>query len=327
MMNTSFDVLAGRGQTPRPVEASLPAGTPASSGDAAHTVHVIVLNWNGEDDTRACLDSLLAQRGVRLEVLLVDNDSPDGSGARLRARYPDVGYLQTGANLGYAGGNNRGLDWARARRAAWVLVVNNDTVADPDCVRRMLDAAMSDSRIAAVAPLIVRHDDPERVWFAGGRHDRLRALGVHRHFAQRVDEVLRVEGAAELHACSFLTGCCLLIRCAALDEVGQFQADFFAYAEDLELSMRLTQAGWRLAWVPDARLAHRVPRLGAPGRPDQIRLRDRNRRRIVRAHYSWPWRIAFACWFWPTRLMLLAGYCARGDLPRARAILAGLRER
>lgn len=290
------------------------------------TVGVVVLNWNGEDDTAACLDSLLAQRGVSFDILLIDNASPDGSGARLHARYPALAYVQTGENLGYAGGNNRGLEWARSRGIEWLLVVNNDTVADPDCLRRLLDAAGTDARLAALAPLIVRFDDPDRVWFAGGRHDRLRALGVHEHWNAPVARVLERVDAARWQESSFLTGCCLLLRCAAVEEVGPFRADYFSYVEDLELSVRLANAGWRLGWVPAARLAHRVPALGTEPTPMQIRLRDRNRRRLVRHAYRPLRRLLFSLWFWPTRMILLARYALRGEWARASAIVTGMTE-
>jgi GT2 family glycosyltransferase len=289
----------------------------------------IVLNWQGEHDTAACLDSLLVQRGVEMDILLVDNASPDGSGERLRARYPSVAFLQTGDNLGYAGGNNLGIEWARERGAEWLLVVNNDTVADPDCVRRLLDAARSDARIGALAPLIVRFDEPERVWFAGGRHDRARAVGVHDHWNEPTRAALADDAPPTRvwRECSFVTGCCLLLRRAALDEVGLFRADFFAYVEDLELSVRFRRHGWRTGWVPQARLAHRVPPVGAPLTPLQIRLRDRNRRRVVRDAYPLAWRVLFSLWFWPTRVAHLARYLLRGDRPRAAAIVMGMTER
>ena len=291
-------------------------------------VVVVVLNWNAERDTAACLDSFLSQRGVHTSILLVDNASTDGSADRLRARFPMVHFLQTGANLGYSGGNNRGIAWALERRAAWILVVNNDTVADPDCVRQLLAAAVRDPSLAAVAPLIVRHDDPRRVWFAGGHFDRMRGIGVHLGEGEPVDAVVAgPEADGDYRVASFLTGCCLLLRPAAIEEVGPFPEDYFAYGEDVELCLRLRDAGWRVGWVPSARLAHRVPPRGAPPTPDQIRLRDRNRRRLVRRHYDRRWRIAFALWFWPTRIIHLVRYALRGDGGRARGILAGMRER
>lgn len=312
------------------VDPTRPTARRGSASAPVHTdrVSVIVLNWNGESDTAACLDSFLAQRDVRVEILLVDNASTDGSGERLRERYPMVSYLQTGVNLGYSGGNNRGIEWALSRGADWVLVVNNDTIADPHCVRSLLSASASDQRLAAVAPLIARYDDPTRVWFAGGHFDRIRAVGVHQHMNAPVAALGAsgtTRGAPHWRTSTFLTGCCLLLRPAALREVGLFREDFFAYGEDLELSLRLRAKGWQVGWVPAALIAHRVPPYGAEPTPAQILLRDRNRRRLVRMHYARGWRIVFLLWFWPTRLVHLARYLLRGDRRRARAILDGMR--
>lgn len=299
-----------------------------SDRESDPTVHVIVLNWNGEDDTASCLESLLTQRGVELEILLMDNASPDGSGERLHSRYPALPYVQTGENLGYAGGNNRGIEWALDRGAEWVMVVNNDTVAEPDCVQQLLAAAVSEPRLAAVAPLIVRYDDPCVVWFGGGRHDRVRAVGTHSYYGEAVQMAMggTDDSAPVWRPCSFLTGCCLLFRSAALREVGVFRADYFAYVEDLELSMRLSRADWRIGWAPRARLAHRVPPPGSAPTPIQIQLRDRNRRRLVRDHYPTLWKLLFALWFWPTRAAHLVRYALFRDWPRASAILAGMTE-
>ncbi len=292
----------------------------------SETVHAIVLNWNGESDTAACLDSLLAQRDVQLEILLVDNASPDGSGERLHARYPALEYLQTEANLGYAGGNDRAIEHLLARGASWILVVNNDTVADPDCVRLLLGAAATHERIAAVSPLITRFDDPARIWFAGGRMDRARAIGVHEHENETVAAAYGESSARDtrFRECTFLCGCCLLLRASALAEVGLFRADFFAYVEDVDLSLRLTARGWKIGWVAAAGLSHRVPPFGTAPSPLQITLRDRNRRRMVASQYPPGWRIVFALWFYPTRVLHLLRYGLSGDRRRARAVLEGM---
>ena len=193
-------------------------------------VVAIVLNWNGESDTVSCIESLNAQDHARLEILLVDNASADGSGERLHMRFPAIAYLRTEHNVGYAGGNNCGIEWALERGAEWLLVINNDTVAHPECVRRLVEAASSDRRVAAVAPLIVRYDAPDRVWFAGGHFSIPRAMGVHDHWYEFVEDVLAGLSSRRgtLCECDFLTGCCVLIRADALREVGPFRADFFA---------------------------------------------------------------------------------------------------
>jgi GT2 family glycosyltransferase len=291
-------------------------------------VVVIVLNWNNESDTAACLDSLAVQRDAHFDVLLVDNDSADGSGSRLRQRYPGVAYLQTEANIGYAGGNNRGIAWALEQGAEWIVVLNNDTELATDCMYRLLEQAAGDPRIGALSPLVTRYDDPSRVWFAGGHIDKARAVGVHDGEDLPVARWLETQAEATpargWYPCTFVCGCCLLLRAEALRTVGAFREDYFAYVEDLELSHRLARAGWALGWVPSARLAHRVPPVGQAPSAFQIRLRDRNRRRFVRDAYSPAWKLVFAAWFWPTRVLLLLKFVLSGDRERSRGLIAGM---
>ncbi len=245
-------------------------------------VTAVVLNWCNEHDTKACVDSLERQDYRAFKILLVDNGSPDGSGARLHARYPAVSYLQTDKNLGYAGGNNRGMKWALEDGADFVLVVNNDTVLDPRCVRELVATAEAHGDAGAVGAKILRYDQPDRIWFGGGRFDRLRAIGVHER-EKFVDLDPRERDVLEA---TFLTGCCLLIPANTIKAVGYFRDDFFCYLEDAEYGLRVMKSGVRLLYAPAARLRHRVPPMGTQPSPAQIQLRDRNRRRIVRLHYA-----------------------------------------
>lgn len=285
------------------------------SESAPATVFVIILNWNRELDTAAALDSFLGQRGVTVKVLLVDNGSSDGSGDRLHSRYPDIDYLQIGSNLGYAGGNNRGIERALAADAQWVLVVNNDTVAQPDCLRQLVDALQRDPRLGAVSPYITQFGSGERPWFAAGQLSLVRMTGLH------------VTGPASgpPTPCTFLSGCCLLLRAEILREVGLFREDLWAYMEDVDLSLRVLRAGWCLAVVPEARLAHKAPDIATEPSPRQIVLRDRNRRRIARASLSIPRQFLFWAWFSTTRAVHLLRYLVQGDMGRFRAIIDGLR--
>ena len=132
--------------------------------------------------------------------------------------------------------------------------------------------------------------------------------------------------AAAPQEVAFLSGCVLLLRAATVRELGGFRQEFFAYVEDLELSLRYRKAGWTLLYVPTATASHKVPFPPPPDGPFAIRLRDKNRRRLVALHYRLPQRLVFATWFYPTRLILLARYGVRRDWPRAKAILQGLTE-
>ena len=278
-------------------------------------VTAIVLNWCKEADTAACLESLAASRYDALDVLLVDNGSPDGSGGRLHTRFPAVDYLQTGVNLGYAGGNNRGMQRALDGNADYLLVLNNDTVVDPDCVARLVRASEA-TGAPVVAPLIVYFDEPDRVWYGGGTFLRMRALGKHLLENERIDPT------QTRTTTSFVCGCCFLIRVDVARRIGGFDESFFAYVEDVELSVRLLKAGVEMLYEPSARVLHRVTP-NEVGSPFQIRQRDRNRRRLVRRHYNALSRLGFGCWFYPTRFVHLLRYSARRDWPRARAIVEG----
>ncbi|HET8655705.1 MAG TPA: glycosyltransferase family 2 protein [Longimicrobiaceae bacterium] len=286
-------------------------------------VLAVVLNWCAEEDTAACLRSLAASDFAGLEVLLVDNASPDGSGERLHQAFPALPYLQTGANLGYTGGNNRGIERALQQGYDYVLVLNNDTVVEPGCVSRLVETAERNGAACAVGAKILVHDAPERVWFGGGRISRSRAVATHR-LQGGLDPDPEGGPTEEV---TFLTGCCMLIPAAVLRRVGGFEEDFFMYIEDVDLSLRIAAAGYRLLYEPRARVLHRVSLQDAGPSPFQIFLRDRNRRRLARRRYGWADRLRFALVFYPGRVVRMLQYLARRDGARAGAIWRALIER
>jgi GT2 family glycosyltransferase len=282
-------------------------------------VCALVLNWCAEDLTSACVETLERSAYPALEVLVIDNASPDGSGERLARRFPHHRFLQTGENLGYTGGNNRGIEMVLPLRYDYLLILNNDTEISPDAVERLVEAAESGERVGAVAPKILYHAEPDRVWFGGGHLSLARALGYHRHEGVRDGD----DGATGVEEVSFLTGCCLLVPVPVLREVGSFAEDYFAYVEDVEFCHRLRSAGYRLLYQPEARILHHSPTGDHQPTPGQIVLRDRNRRRLARSHLTPLERLRFALFFYPSRLIRLAGYVARGDRARAMAIVRG----
>jgi GT2 family glycosyltransferase len=291
-----------------------------SSERQSPMVVAIVLNWCDRDLTAACLRSLEVSDYPELEILLVDNASPDGSGEALHEVFPHVPYLPTGANLGYTGGNNRGIEYALDMGAEYVLVINNDTEIAPDAVSRLVEVARANPDVGAVGPKILYHAEPERLWFAGGDVSLLRLMGRHWKEGQLDLDDPEVEPTEV----TFLTGCCLLIRSAAIREHGPFREDYFTYMEDLELSIRLRAAGYRLFYEPAARLLHHVPVGKVDPSPSQIFFRDRNRKRIARAHLSGPERLRFLLFFYPSRIAHLMRYLVHGDASRLRATWQGM---
>lgn len=229
------------------------------------TVFIIVLNFNGKDDTVACLQSIekLDTRNLKLEVVVVDNGSeeefnPPVGGSKIKV-------IKNKENLGYAGGNNVGIKYALKHGADYVVILNNDTIVDKDLVAELLKTAQSDDRVGIVAPKIYfakgyefhkdRYKESEQgkvIWYAGGMMDLANVLGSHRG----VDEV--DEGQYERgEETDFASGCCLLVSKALFENVGLFDEKYFLYYEDSDLSERAKRAGFTIMYIPRAVLWHK----------------------------------------------------------------------
>ncbi len=126
----------------------------------APMVYIILLNWNGWKDTVECVESCRKLSYPDVRIVIVDNGSTDGSETRLRERFPDLELIQTGANLGFAGGNNVGIRYALEKGAEYVWLLNNDTIADAEALSALVQAAEDDQTVGMVGSKIVYHDDP-----------------------------------------------------------------------------------------------------------------------------------------------------------------------
>lgn len=252
-------------------------------GQRQPLVRVVVLTWNGRDDTLACVESIRALDYQRFRLLVVDNASSDGTEAALRARHDTaVDYVRNAANLLYAGGMNVGLEWAMQEGSDFVLLMNNDTLVERGMLSALVARAAADPRIAAVGPKIYYHARPERLWFAGGelslwrgwpRHRGLRELDLGQHDRSRdVD---------------YLTGCALLVRTEVLAEVGLLDTSFAMYAEDADWCLRARSRGYRLVYEPAARMWHKVSASAGARSLYKIRRRWSSQMRLLRRHARW----------------------------------------
>ena len=223
-------------------------------GPAAPVWHLIVLNWNGRDDTLRCLASLKAIRRADVRLICVDNGSTDGSVEAVRAAYPEVELIEAGSNLGYAGGNNLGLRRALERGTAWTVLINNDSIVASDVIEGFERALRSEPDAGVLAGKVYFADRPTTVWFAGQRVGAVlgysgRPRGYGRKDAPRF-QVVTDTGRA--------VGALMAISRDALEGVGLLNEDLFAYVEDVEFSLRARQRGFRVVFAPEARAWHRV---------------------------------------------------------------------
>ena len=201
----------------------------------------VVLNWNGGDDTLEALASL-----GELSAICVDNGSTDGSDALVEQRFPEVELLRTGTNLGFAGGNNTGIRRALERGADWVLVLNNDAVAEPGLAAALERAASARPDAGLLACTILSADGTEIQYAGASFNARLGYSGrVATSPADGIRDVGRADGAA------------LAVSRLALAEAGLLDESLFMYVEDVDWSLRISRAGFAVVLVPDARVRHK----------------------------------------------------------------------
>lgn len=225
-------------------------GCSAGAGVTNPRVLAIVLNWRQPEMTLACVRALQAMACPGLDILVVDNGSGAAFTAVLAAQ-DGWRLLTLPANLGFAGGNNRGLELALAEGYDHALIVNNDAFAAPDMLLRLLAEAAPD--IALLTPKILYESDPGRIWFAGGRCAP-RTLDL-RDTGQGALDGPQFAASRDV---DYLVGTCWLVNLTAVRQVGLLDDSFFMYFEDLDWSLRFRQAGYRLRLVAPARLFHRV---------------------------------------------------------------------
>ncbi len=207
----------------------------------------VVVNYNGAGYIDACVRSLEQTRPAPKEIVVVDNASTDDSLQELHA-FPRVNVLAQPANLGFAGGANAGLE---AVETEFVLLLNPDVEVDADFGQALLNAFASDDRLGAAGALL-RYPDSDRIQHAGGIIERPLLTTSHVAYGQRIAETRLPPADVD-----FVTGGAMGLRMSAVRAVDGFDEAFSpVYYEDVDLCVRLREAGWRVRFIPMLRAAH-----------------------------------------------------------------------
>ena len=211
-------------------------------------VGVIVLNWRQPEVSLRCLASVAESTYPNLRVYFVDNGSGDGSPGRIREAFPAVQVIETGENLGYAGGNNRGIEQSLADGCDYVFILNNDAVVAADCVALLAAAGQANPRAGLLQPVILAWQDGERRYALGRWRPRWKTFRK-----LQMDDPL---SAGTVTQCSWASGCALFCCAALLRETGGFDEDFFLCWEEIDLAFRAAERGWSAGVVHGAEVRH-----------------------------------------------------------------------
>lgn len=230
---------------------------------------IILLNWNGKKDTLECLASLQNVNYSNFQPIVVDNGSKDNSVAEIRKQYPEIPILENGANLGFAGGNNPGIEWALRQHAEWILLLNNDTIVDPNFLKAFMDAAKEKPNAKILGAKLLYYDRRNIIDHLGGDWSPLIAE-FRNHESGSVDHPY-----LEMRAVGYVCGAALLMHRSVPETIGLLEPKFFLFWEESDFCFRAKRAGFEVWTAPESKVWHKVSSSFVGGKPH--------------THYFW-WR-------------------------------------
>ena len=226
-------------------------------------IAIVVLNYNGKENTLACINSIkkLNKSNYKVELIVVDNASNDGSSEAL-SKIKDIMLVKNDKNLGYSGGNNIGIKHALSLGSEYILILNNDTIVEKSLIINLINSAKKGD---IVSPKIYfakgfefhknrykKEDLGKVIWYAGGKIDWQNVIGIH----IGVDEVDHGQFSKRLEI-NLATGACILIRRQVFKKIGFFDEKYFLYLEDMDFCVRAKRAGFKIIFEPKAILWHK----------------------------------------------------------------------
>lgn len=218
-------------------------------------VAIVILAYNNYVDTAECLQSAMEVSYPALSIWLVDNGSQDETARRAVEDSPAVRVVQTGRNLGVAGGFNAGIIAALQSGADYVFILNNDTAMEPDIISVMVSDAEAHLDYGILMPKILYYGARDRIWSIGARYRRfppaIVMLGLDQPDAPPFTAARFLEYAPT---------CALLIPRQVFKAVGLLDPGYFFFYDDWDYSLRVRAAGYKIAYIPQARLYHKVSR-------------------------------------------------------------------
>ena len=216
-------------------------------------VFIIILNWNGLQETLECLESVFRLNYPNFRVIVVDNGSTDDGGGIIGKYWPKVILILNGENRGFAGGNNVGIRCALDHGAEYMWLLNNDTVVERDALSNIVTEAEKDPGIGIAGSKIYYFGHQRKIWFAGSNIDWRKGssdhIGIGETDIGQYDDVKEVDR---------ITGCSMLVRKNVCESVGLFDETFFLYVEEVDWCVRARRAGFKCIFVPSSVVYHKA---------------------------------------------------------------------
>ncbi len=281
-------------------------------------VSIVSVNWNNAEITLDMVRSFEGLRYTHYELIIVDNGSTRGGDIEKVLDYPQVKLIKTGKNLGFAGGTNVGI---RASEGEYILLLNNDTVVNPNFLDSMVQVLEDNPKAGVVSPKIYFYDDPMRFQYAGGTGiNPLTGRGFFIGYKE-MDEG-QYDHIKQTYLCS---GACMMVRREVFEEIGLLSERYFMYYEEHDFTERAQKAGWMCYYTANSFIHHKVSLSMGKYNPLKTYYMYRNRLLFMRRVKNGPTLIPFKLYYYllaiPKNLMQ---HTFKKELDHAQSILKGL---
>lgn len=219
-------------------------------------IAIILLNYNGYDETVDCVRSLLCSTYNYYSIIIVDNNSPDRSGKKLKNLYEansKINVLLNTENKGFSAGNNVGIKYALEKGYDAILLINNDTVVASDFLQILVNETTDFDQFAIYTCKIKYYYDTDLIWYAGGDYSFVKGSAYH-FGAMELDDG-RFDSSIDV---GFICGCCMYMSSKVIERIGLLPEEYFLYSEDLDYSLNARNNNIRLHYIPGAVIYHKV---------------------------------------------------------------------
>lgn len=235
-------------------------------------VYIILLNYNGYEDTIECVNSIAKDNYSNKRVIIVDNNSSDGSYEKFREELKDTILIKNKENLGFSAGNNVGIKHAMNNNADYIMLLNNDTVVDNNFILPLVNELEKDNKIGIAGGKIYYYDYPNTIWSAGGYIDYKR--GCAYHYLKDIEDNQEASVKKEV---TFLTGCMQIFSRQLINNIGYLDENYFLYFEDADFCLKAINAGYKLMYIPKSKIYHKVSKSSVKDSPLFVYYTTRNR--------------------------------------------------
>jgi len=244
-------------------------------------VEVVILNWNGLDIIKPCLESILANTYSNYSVTVVDNHSDDGSLDMIKGEFPQVNLVELENNFLFSGGYNRYFKMMETSQPHFILLLNNDTIVDKNLIEEFVTAASQYGDDNIFGGKIFYSDQPDKIWYAGGSIN-IKMLSIY-HIGIREYDGPQYSIPQKT---DYITGCCLFTSSKTIQYLNGFDEKFNMYVEDVDFCMRAKKADIECYYWPHAKLWHKVSSsMGGKYAPKKMTKKIKGMCRLVKKHY------------------------------------------